>query len=295
MLPFIQTKGEIMALKILLAMDSSEASSIALEEMADRPWPEDALFDVLGVVEPSHLWKTSQHVQESAREARAAVDGAVARLAAKKRAAKGEVLFGDPKRLIAERAKSAGANLLVAGSLGPLGSTAVAVLRRAPCSVEIVRRRASARPQRKILLATDGSESSERAARSIADRPWPVGTEVRVLSAVELIVPTGYALFEPPYIDTEVLETARAEAMKRAQIAIVRAREMLSAAGLNSSESVSVLLDPPKTVIVNEAAEWGADIIVLGSHGHHGIDRLLLGSVSEAVATHAACSVEVIR
>ena len=98
---------------------------------------------------------------------------------------------------------------------------------------------------------------------------------MRVLSAVELIVPTGYALFEPPFIDTTVLESARGAAMKRAQDAIARAREILSAAGLPSTESISVLLDPPKTIILNEAADWGADLIVLGSHGHHGFDRLV--------------------
>jgi nucleotide-binding universal stress UspA family protein len=36
-------------------------------------------------------------------------------------------------------------------------------------------------------------------------------------------------------------------------------------------------------------------LLVVGSHGLHGLDRVLLGSVSEAVAMHAHCSVEVIR
>lgn len=48
-------------------------------------------------------------------------------------------------------------------------------------------------------------------------------------------------------------------------------------------------------MILDEATHWGADLIVVGSHGRRGVDRFLLGSVSEAVALHAACSVEVIR
>jgi nucleotide-binding universal stress UspA family protein len=51
----------------------------------------------------------------------------------------------------------------------------------------------------------------------------------------------------------------------------------------------------PKELILKEASDWGAHLIVLGSHGRRGLDRLLLGSVSEAIAAHAPCSVEVIR
>jgi nucleotide-binding universal stress UspA family protein len=56
-----------------------------------------------------------------------------------------------------------------------------------------------------------------------------------------------------------------------------------------------VLLGGPRSVIIDEADKWGADLIVVGSHGHRGFERFLLGSVSEGVARHAHCSVEVIR
>lgn len=52
---------------------------------------------------------------------------------------------------------------------------------------------------------------------------------------------------------------------------------------------------PPRTVILDEAESWGADLIVLGSHGYSGWQRFLLGSVSHAVVSHAKCSVEVVR
>lgn len=48
-------------------------------------------------------------------------------------------------------------------------------------------------------------------------------------------------------------------------------------------------------ILLAIAKEWGADLIVVGSHGLRGITRLLIGSVAEAVAMHAHCSVEVIR
>jgi nucleotide-binding universal stress UspA family protein len=50
-----------------------------------------------------------------------------------------------------------------------------------------------------------------------------------------------------------------------------------------------------RRVILDSAAEWHPDLIVLGSHGRHGLERLLLGSVSESVVRHASCSVSVVR
>jgi nucleotide-binding universal stress UspA family protein len=56
-----------------------------------------------------------------------------------------------------------------------------------------------------------------------------------------------------------------------------------------------VIEERPYRVILNEAESWQADLIVVGSHGRSGFDRVVMGSVSEAVALHATCSVEVIR
>jgi len=51
----------------------------------------------------------------------------------------------------------------------------------------------------------------------------------------------------------------------------------------------------PRTVIVDAADEWQADLIVVGSHGRTGLQRLMLGSVSQSVVAHAHCSGEVVR
>jgi nucleotide-binding universal stress UspA family protein len=177
-----------------------------------------------------------------------------------------------------------------------LGRVASSVLSHAPCSVEIVRIRDGKLPGvRKILLATDGSEFSERAARSVAERPWPAGAEIEVFSVVELHLGAAQALFEPPYTGNDQLELQRAQGMKRAEEAVASAVEILSKTFPKVSESISVLLNGPKSVIIDEAGKWDADLIVVGSHGHRGIERFLLGSVSEGVALHAKCSVEVIR
>jgi nucleotide-binding universal stress UspA family protein len=56
-----------------------------------------------------------------------------------------------------------------------------------------------------------------------------------------------------------------------------------------------VVHDDSKTTIVDEAAEWKADLIVIGSRGRKSVLRFSLGSVSEVVACKACCSVEVLR
>jgi nucleotide-binding universal stress UspA family protein len=209
------------------------------------------------------------------------------------------MLHGDPKRAILDRAAHTHPDWIIVGSHGSsaarlvMGNVASAVLHYAPCSVEIVRARAEAAP--KILLATDGSPASEAAAHSIAERPWPGGAEVRVLSVVELVFPPVVALLEPPFIHSAHVEEFRAAAMKRAEDAVQSAVGIVAAACPDVSQSISVLLEGPRRIIVDEAVQWGADLIVLGSHGHRGMDRFLLGSVSQSVAMHAPCTVEVVR
>jgi nucleotide-binding universal stress UspA family protein len=59
--------------------------------------------------------------------------------------------------------------------------------------------------------------------------------------------------------------------------------------------TTEVLEGSPKELIVDEAKRWGADLIVVGSHGRGSVGRFFLGSVSLAVAAHAPCSVEIVR
>jgi nucleotide-binding universal stress UspA family protein len=59
--------------------------------------------------------------------------------------------------------------------------------------------------------------------------------------------------------------------------------------------STDILSGSPKHVIVEEAEKWDADLIVVGSHDYRSRERMLLGSVSQAVAMHAECSVEIVR
>jgi nucleotide-binding universal stress UspA family protein len=141
----------------------------------------------------------------------------------------------------------------------------------------------------KILLATDGSEFSLAATQSVAERPWPEGSTVKVISVAEVIIPA----IEPGYVDVVLVDSLRDEATRQSREAVLAAEKTIGEVDLKVSGMV--LTGFAKEGIVDEAKEWGADLIVVGSHGLRGITRLLIGSVAEAVAMHAHCSVEVIR
>lgn len=141
----------------------------------------------------------------------------------------------------------------------------------------------------RILFATDGSEYSAAGARSIATRPWPAGSLVRIVSSAVLSFPA----VDPSYGTAVLNEQIRELSIRQAKEAVAEATDILAPSGLATSSEL--LLGSPKSRIIDEATEWKADLIVVGSHGRRGMARVLLGSVSEAIAMRAHCSVEVIR
>jgi len=145
----------------------------------------------------------------------------------------------------------------------------------------------------KILLAVDGSPCSDVAVEEVGRCPWLEGSSVKVLNAFELPLPAtpeGWAL-PPDYFD-ELDQAMRTQA----QFIIDRGLERLRAT-LDKTITIEgqFLAGPPRSVILDEAERWGADLIVVGSHGYGRWERFLLGSVSQSVVSHAKCSVQVVR
>ena len=287
-------------MRILVAVDSLDVADLALQHFRLRPWPAGSTVEVLCVVDTADLSNVPQLIEDLTEHGEELAHYTARKIEELGIPALGMVLSGHPKHVIVDHAEEIGADLILIGSHEQmerrrflLGRVAKAVLRAAPCSIEVLR--APVEPWKtlrplKVLLATDGSDCSLLAARSIANRPWPAGTEVRTLSVVEPEASLLYVPFPPG-----AAETLRAQAMRRTQKAIQEAEEIVTEAGLRASETISVLLMEPESIIATAAGEWKADLIVLGSHGRRGFNRLLLGSVSEAVALHAGCSVEVVR
>jgi len=295
-------------MKVLIAIDSSPCSQRVLDEASARPWPLDTNFFVLNVIDVQRFSRFPVLIDDARSEAAQLVNSGAEQLLNAGQKALAEVRLGFPRKVISECAKELQADLIMVGSHGRsaigrflLGSVAQAVLRTAPCPVEIVRFPAggpapSSHPM-KILLATDGSECSVAAANSVAARPWPVETIFKVVSVEELIVletPMGASPLASIY-PANLLEELLADARTRAVNAVDGTRKILEQAGLKVQDRQPIPLGDPRNVVLVLAQTWSADLIVLGSHGRRGWDRFLMGSVAESVAVHAHCSVEVIR
>jgi nucleotide-binding universal stress UspA family protein len=292
-------------MKIVLALDFSPLSEIVVSEVTARPWPQGTVLQVLHVLDLFTLTESVEYAEpfiNKEREGARALAGSVAeRLRSSGLEVGTQIIEGYPATAIVGYARQWGADFVIVGSHGHsgiarffLGSVAQSVARNAHCSVEVVR--ASDRDKSgvggagmRILLATDGSDFSAASARSIAARPWPQGSEVKVVSVVDLVVP----VIDPWYGAGEIIGQLREENTKRAQDAVRAAEKIVGGAGLKVTGEV--LMGGPKWRVRDEAKEWGANLIVVGSHGKRGITRLFLGSVSEAVAMRAHCSVDVIR
>ena len=145
----------------------------------------------------------------------------------------------------------------------------------------------------KVLLAIDGSSFSDAAVEEVTQRPWPAGTEVKIISVVE---PMATMMTETWVLPDNYWDAAEQAATEQAQAALDGAVSRFKEAAAPALRlTTEIHKGYAKQVILDEAEHWGANLIVVGSHGYSGFKRLLLGSVSQAVASHAKCSVEIVH
>jgi nucleotide-binding universal stress UspA family protein len=284
-------------MKLLIAVDSAISTEVLVRAVGVRPWPEGTTAHVLSVVADTEvseeLWREEGYgkravQREMGRRGEQITALSVERLRQIGIPAEVVVTRGDARFLIPFFARKWSSDLIFVRAHvrkdyahWMLGSVARAVVATAPCTVQIVRDAGEA-PQsldsgRRVLLTTDGSKTSAQAARALAGRPWPEGSEFRVISV------------EEPW----TIKSSKVRDEKEAQEAVSSAEEVLASAGLKATGAV--LSGNTKQAILEEAQKWAADLIVVGSHGRRGFRRFLLGSVSEAVAMNAHCSVVVVR
>lgn len=309
-------------MRVLIAYDGSECANGAIQDLRRAGLPENTSAFVLSVAElfievgelppEGDADSASTIVRQARKLAREAIAEArdMAVIGAERVASlfpgwhvESGAVADSPHAAVVTKAEEWSADLVVVGphgrsALGRLvmGSVSRELITYAPCSVRVGRCGEMltapiplADDSPRLMLAVDGSPDSALAVEAVRVRAWPRGTDVRVVTSVDLklltsLVASGIGL-EPALEDDDT-----ASFVQRRLKAVCRE---LADAGLQATPTV--LDGDPKQSLVEAAERWGIDCIFIGAKGHGRLSRFLLGSVSNAVAARAHCSVEVVR
>jgi nucleotide-binding universal stress UspA family protein len=306
-------------LRLLIAFDGSIGSEIAIAELkrAGMPQAVEALvLSVADVILPSKAepveqpdpeWLVAALERAGSRAAEAVEQAHTVALRGKKTleaefphwTARAEACADSPAWGVVKRAEEWKADLIIVGShnrsaLGRLmlGSVAQRVLDYAPSSVRIARR--PTRPEDspvRLIVGEDGSPDAEAVLGALETRAWPPGSTVLLVTAIDPLMSTSSAASRSRarrwVKNREPNQLAWIQRMNEASV------NKLRGAGLDASPLVTE--GDPRRILLEEAERVGADCIFVGARGVRGIERLLLGSVSTAIAARARCSVEVVR
>lgn len=297
-------------MRILLATDGSQPAARAVDLVDSIVWPDGTTIGVVAVHRQGRdytaipvMTTAPDQPQVAAPDAEPrlwldnALDAAVLQLERPGREVVRFILAGRAGSAIVKEARDFEADLIVVGSRGQgamqsmvLGSVSAEVVDHAPCPVLVTRGGAV----RSLVFATDGSPGADNAERVLTE--WPLFRDIpaAVVTVVETQIPVSAGMAPGLYDQVigsyeESLDEAGREALSIAQAAASR----LTDAGLNANPVLRS--GTPAEEIVAVARERTADLVVIGTRGHTGLTRLILGSVARNVLHHAPCSVLVVR
>jgi len=297
-------------MRILLAVDGSVSSDHATRLVSSLSIPEGSTARVVAVQESSldvlgMTWvgtaedpiPTETEEEAAAQRFRDIVSAAERMLERPGVKVEGFLLKGRAGSQIVDEAKAFEADLVVVGSRGHgtiatmvLGSTAAEVVDHAPCPV-LVARSDTLEP---VAFADDGSASARQAETILTSWPIFAGVGIRVVGVAEVAVPMATG-FTPGLYDqvmasyTEAVDDARKD--RRAEVEQTAAR--LQAAGRPATGDL--LEGEPSRELIEYARSRGIRTLVMGTRGHTGLARLVLGSIARNVLLHATCSVLIVR
>ena len=295
-------------MRILLAVDGSPSADRACDLVASLAWPEGTLVRVVAALDVGPaLWggpwipavpaDADLLEADAVRELSAVLERARERVVSAGMAVEIELLRGSPRLAIVEEAKLWQPDLTVVGSRGHgpiesalLGSVSSAVVDHGVCPVLVARGNHVSH----VVLAEDGSEAG-MAARDVLER-WPAFAPipVRVVGVVDVAAPWRSGIAPTMFgaamdIYTEMISSTRATVEQLVATTV----DHLRAAGRTAEGEVRE--GDPASQIVKAVHDLAGDLVVVGSRGHVGISRLVLGSVAHSVLLHAHCSVMVVR
>jgi nucleotide-binding universal stress UspA family protein len=297
----MKTSGFSHKLEIMVAVDGSAHSLSAVNLLADLPLSGDSTIYLVTILIPRNA---SDHAR-----LQAVLDHAQKIFEANGILVSTDLLVGYPSEELTQYARDHSPNLIVLGAVGLratlgilLGGVAQQMMEYATCPVMIVRHPYES--LRRILLVTDGSSYSQKAAHYLANFPLKEDSEVHVIhvlpplpssTLIAYAWPLDADLFTPPP-SPEAEETLRAQAEeeeRQAQSLLEKTQKTLSSLDV---KTVGIYKrGDAATEILDYAKSQEIDLIVAGSRGLSRIQGWLLGSVSRKLVHYAQCSVLVVK
>lgn len=283
-------------MKIVVAIDGSNSSAAAVDALTNIQLEAGTEIKLLCAVEHYYqntVSKATEPLHAIAEDLQHKLDGCMITC---------EIVEGDAKNRISAIAKEWHANLIVMGSRGRtgllmlMGSVSQAVLTQSHCPVVIAKTGETHDPKngfRKILITVDNSEYSKAALSWLTEIRWGMDTQFKIVTVVPPLLESIDSIESITYATN--LTRQHDELIHSAQSELTKLATDLAATYDLKNISTQVGEGEPKDVILKIAKSWSTDLIVMGSHGRTGINKILLGSVSKEVALHAPCSVAIIR
>jgi len=284
-------------MKILLADDGSQHAQAAVKLLQELPLPPKSRVHVLRAFPPGQTFavgemeRSLQHTKEQLLEAGIKADA--------------DLVLGYPAEKIVETAQEMKPDVTVMGARGLratlgilLGGVAQQVVEYACCPVLVVR--APYQGLRRILLVTDGSLYSQRAARYLGKFPLPDEVDVRLMHVMPPLTHPyvmepyfgGRDAYVPLYSAEEERKLMR-EQEREGETLLERARNLLLKMGV---ESTPVLVrGDAATEIIAYTDKEDVDLIVAGSRGLSRFQGWLMGSVSRKLVHYSNCSVLIVK
>jgi len=284
--------------KLLLPTDGSEFSEGAIREAISLAKSCSSKLIAVSVIETNPEYETlaPQLVEKAEKEARQHLESVKAQ--AEKEGVHCEIIArqGDePYKYIVEEAEKNNVSMIIMGRRGRtglkrlmMGSETARVIGHAPCNVVVVPR-AARLEFRSVLIATDGSKFSDAASSEAINIAKLCGAALTVISVVPSEEASPFDIVHSEMQKGLIADKELHEGEKN----VKKVKELAEKEGIKTTGFVYA--GKPYEAILAAAKEKRADLIVVGSHGRTGLEKLLMGSVTERVILLSSCAVLVVK
>lgn len=290
-------------MKVLVALDGSKCSAAVLDHCLNCKWPENTKFKLITVVDFFEPLPALDSVKKKEiNQAEKIVEDGAKRLMAKfpNLNVSFKVIDGYVKNELIDAATSWPADLIIVGSHGRtgfrkllLGSVSHAVINHSACSVRVVKTKEKSEGESfKVLICLEDSKFSKKAFENLLSYQWPENTAFTLCTV----------LFKMPE-NLDIPSSAMINLEERNAKVLASVTKLLDSYEDKLKDKFGEKIPVDKLIkhgdareeLLSVTEELKPDLVLIGSHGRQVFDRMLMGSVSEAIVAHAGCPVEVVR